>query len=693
MIPINPPPLSNLSLLRSFTSCFKMFLHKAIEALPGPGALVKQADDPKYFGMKLHQFLVCILLSLSATAALSQTYTTEKTTSGKAKKLYDKALELSRATQLPEALEAVEKSLVADPKFIDAGLLQGAVLYDLGRYADAVQAYEKALALDSVYRPNAWYQLALTTWKLEDFEAAAKHFEYYLKLDTKPSPTLNRAKQYLRNARFAAETVKTPVPFEPKPLPGAVNTASDESLPVFTADGDFLVYTSRISGREDLYASRLVDSVWQTGEPIEAVNTPQNEGAQALSADGKLLVFTACNRMGAMGSCDLYVSEWRNGVWTEPKNMGAPLNTGAWESQPSLSADGKILYFASERAGGKGSRDLWVSQRQKNGRWGDPVNLGDSINTTANEASPFIHPDGQTLYFMSEGHPGMGGYDLFFSRKTAAGTWSKPQNLGYPINTTANEGALVVSLDGQTAYFSGDKADGAGGVDLYSFPLYPAAQPLAVTYAKAKVFDEQTKKPLPGALVVVTDLQTGQPYTAANTDEKGEFLVCLPSGKTYSLNVSLPDYLFYSEHFELAGLTHADKPFLLNIGLAAVSAGAAAAAENKPVALRNVFFESGSAQLKPESKTELDRLKQLLNDHKTLNIQINGHTDNVGPDADNLRLSEQRAKAVYDYLVQNGIAADRLRFKGFGETQPVTTNETPEGRGQNRRTEFVVVGK
>lgn len=643
--------------------------------------------------MKLHQFLVYTVCFLLSTPAFSQTYTTEKTASRKALKRYEKAVALSRASQYPEALEAVESTLAVDSNFIDAGLLKGAIFYDLGRYADAVLAYEKALALNPAYQPDAWYQLAITTWKQENFSAAAGHFEQYLKLSTNPSNTWARAERYLSNARFAAEAVKHPVPYEPKPLPGAVNTAGNESLPVFTADGSTLVYTFMIGGREDLYASRLVDSVWQAGEPIEAVNTPQNEAAQALSADGKLLIFTACNRMGAMGSCDLYFSEWRNGVWTEPKNMGAPLNTGAWESQPSLSADGRTLYFASERSGGKGGRDLWISSRQKNGRWGEPVNLGDSINTSSNEASPFIHPDGQTLYFMSEGHPGMGGYDLFYARKTAAGTWSKPQNLGYPINTTANEGALVVSLDGQTAYFSGDKADGNGGVDLYLFPLYAAAQPLAVTYAKANVFDEQTKKPLPGASVVVTDLQTGKPYTAALTDEKGEFLVCLPSGKTYAMNVSSPDYLFYSGHFELSELRHAEKPILLNIGLSAIPAGGQTAATNKPVTLRNVFFESGSAKLKPESKTELERLKQLLTDHAPLNIQINGHTDNVGPDADNLRLSEQRAKAVYDYLVQNGIAAARLRFKGFGETQPVADNETPEGRQQNRRTEFVVIGK
>ena len=394
--------------------------------------------------MKLHQFLVYTVCFLLSTPAFSQTYTTEKTASGKALKRYEKAVALSRASQYPEALEAVESTLAVDSNFIDAGLLKGAIFYDLGRYADAVLAYEKALALNPAYQPDAWYQLAMTTWKQENFSAAAGHFEQYLKLSTKPSPTRARAERYLSNARFAAEAVKHPVPYEPKPLPGAVNTAGNESLPVFTADGSMLVYTFMIGGREDLYASRLVDSVWQAGEPIEAVNTPQNEGAQALSADGKLLIFTACNRMGAMGSCDLYFSEWRNGVWTEPKNMGAPLNTGAWESQPSLSADGRTLYFASERSGGKGGRDLWISSRQKNGRWGEPVNLGDSINTSSNEASPFIHPDGQTLYFMSEGHPGMGGYDLFYARKTAAGTWSKPQNLGYPINTTANEGALVV---------------------------------------------------------------------------------------------------------------------------------------------------------------------------------------------------------------------------------------------------------
>lgn len=646
--------------------------------------------------MRLRQILVLLLLSLMTPLAFSQSYTTEKTTSGKAKKLYDKAMELSRATQLPAALETIEKSIDADAQFIDAYLLQGAILYDLEHYTDAVKAYEKALAMDAKYRPNGWYQLAMSAWKQEDFAAAAKYFERYLEIETKASPTRSRAQQYLLNARFAAEAVQHPVPFEPTSLGAALNTADDESLPSFTADGGTLIYTFRKAGREDLYASTLKDGGWQAGESIEAVNTPQNEGAQAISADGKLLVFTACNRVGAMGSCDLFYSEWRNGNWTEPTNMGNPVNSGAWESQPSLSADGSILYFASERAGGKGGRDIWMSTRQKNGRWGDPVNLGDSINTTANEASPFMHPDGQTLYFMSEGHAGMGGYDLFYARKNAKGNWSSPVNLGYPINSTANEGALVVSLNGQTAYFSSDKAPkGAtgGGVDLYSFPLYQAAQPLPVTYAKAKVTDARSRKPLPGAAVVVTDLQSGKTWASATTDEKGEFLVCLPAGKSYAMNVSLTDYLFHSEHFELEGITSVGNPFMLNIALSALPVEATAIAESKPVVLRNVFFESGSAQLKPESKTELERLRQLLSDHAALKIQINGHTDNVGAKEDNLRLSEQRARAVYDDLIKNGIAAERLRFKGFGETQPVASNDTPEGRQQNRRTEFVVVGK
>ncbi|MEK7254279.1 MAG: hypothetical protein AAB316_06005, partial [Bacteroidota bacterium] len=328
------------------------------------------------------------------------------------------------------------------------------------------------------------------------------------------------------------------------------------------------------------------------------------------------------DRPGGLGRCDLYFSELVNGKWTQVKNIGAPVNSAAYESLPSLSADGKTLFFTSERRGGLGGLDLWFSQRQLDGKWGEPQNLGAPVNSNSSDQAPFIHPDGQTLYFMSKGHPGLGEYDLFLSRRQPDGKWGEPQNLGFPINTKGNEGAFTVSLDGKTAYFATDKEGGLGKNDIYTFDLHEAAQPQPVTYVKATVSDSETKAKL-SANVEFVDLATGLVFVSAVTDNGGEFLVTLPAGKDYSLNVSKEKYLFYSENFALAHGGSLEKPFLLDIPLPPIPAGGAGDPESKskPIVLKNVFFETGSAALKKESLTELNRLKKLLEDNPSLKIQ------------------------------------------------------------------------
>ncbi|MBP6827582.1 MAG: OmpA family protein, partial [Saprospiraceae bacterium] len=348
----------------------------------------------------------------------------------------------------------------------------------------------------------------------------------------------------------------------------------------------------------------------------------------------------------------------------------------------------KTLIFASNRPGTLGSLDLWETVRQPGGKWSKVQNLGTGINTEGDEHTPFLHPDGQTLYFASNKLPGMGGNDVFVARRQPDGTWGNPQNLGYPINTKGEEGMLVVSLDGATAYFASNRAGGRGGLDIYQFELPKNLRPQPVTYARARVKDAATGYPLV-AKVEFIDLKTGLSHVSSYTKEDGSFLVCLPAGKDYALNVNKDKYLFYSENFNLTETATFEKPFSLNIDLQPLTIDPAAAGA-KPVVLRNVFFETGSAELRPESSNELDRLAALLTEAPALKIQINGHTDNVGDVAANQKLSEARARAVYDYLVTKAIAAERLKFKGFGETKPVETNDTPEGRGRNRRTEFEV---
>jgi len=637
----------------------------------------------------------CFLLFSSLS--LSAQYTTVQTASGKLLKRYEKAVEYGRSGAYEEALRELEKVLGQDPNFVDAYITQAAIYDEQQEYEKAEAGFERVATLAPDYEPMVWYRLALTELQQEKFEEAETHLNQYLKSGPDNERMQARAEKYLADLRIAAELMRHPVPFDPVSLGANINTAASETLPSFTADGGSLIFTRLVNGQEDFFISEKVDGVWQPGRPMEAINTPFNEGAQTISADGTLLVYTSCDRRDGIGRCDLYFSELRNGRWSRPANMGRPINSAAWESQPCLSASGRTLYFASNRKGTLGGSDLWVSHRRADGNWSEPRNLGPVINTADDDAAPFIHPDDRTLYFMSKGHPGMGGFDLFFATRKADGGWEEVTNLGYPINTTGNEGALVVSLDGQTAYFASDRLEelresGGGAIDLYRFELYPEARPDPVTYVKAVVLDAETGTPLT-AEVEFVELDAATVYNSAATGPEGDFMVCLPQGRDYALNVSKPGYLFHSENFALAGATTPKAPFLLEIALSRIPEIAAGPEIEglKPVVLRNVFFETGSAALKPASRGELDRLVRLLEENDQLRIQINGHTDDVGSAADNLQLSEGRAQAVYKYLVDAGIDAGRLRYRGFGETQPIAGNDTPEGRQQNRRTEFVVI--
>ena len=391
---------------------------------------------------------------------------------------------------------------------------------------------------------------------------------------------------------------------------------------------------------------------------------------------------------GSQGSCDLYWSQLKAEGWTQASPFSNVINSANWEAQPTISANGKTIIFSSNRPGGRGKIDLWQTSRQANGKWTKPENLGPLLNTGGEDQTPFLHPDGQTLYFTSDSLPGMGGKDIYFSRRQPDGQWGAPQNLGYPINTKGEDVMLTVSLDGRTAYYATNRPGGQGRLDIYSFELPEYARPRPVTYARAKVVDAVTGYPIV-AKVDFIDLKTGQSYVSALTKKDGSTLVCLPAGTDYALNVSKEKYLFYSENFNLVEAATFDQPFSLNIDLQPIGTDSAATG-GKPIVLRNVFFETGSAELMPSSATELDRLATLLTESPTLRIQINGHTDNVGDDRSNLTLSENRARAVLNYLVEKKVPAERLRSKGFGETKPMETNDTPEGRARNRRTEFVV---
>jgi outer membrane protein OmpA-like peptidoglycan-associated protein/Tfp pilus assembly protein PilF len=654
--------------------------------------------------MKL--FLSGLFLFLSI-GIFGQNYTTKKTATGKAKSAYDAGMKYNFAGQNDKALKEFTDALKEDPTFIDAQIQQAAMLYEMNKISEAEIAFEKVIKIDPNYNPQVFYVVGNAEFKQEKYLEAADHYEAYTKSGKTHPDLLKKAEKAAKDSRFIPIALKSPVPFEPKTLGDKVNTTKNsEYLPVLTADGETLVFTRLVGRQEDFYASKKTNGEWTEAKPLLEINTDDNEGAQCVSADGKVLYFTGCNRPNGLGSCDVFFSKFQNGKWSAPKGFAA-INTEHWDSQPSVSADGKTVYFASNRPGGLGGIDIWYI-RFENGKWSEAKNMGKPVNTPYDDQTPYIHPDGQTLYFTSEGHPSMGGKDLYLSRMNEDGTWGEPMNLGYPINTKDNEGTLSVSLDGRTAYFgrSTKQVDGSLNYDLFSFDLYEAARPMPVTYVKAKVLDGETHQPVSNAKLELMDLGAQKSTVSAITDEVGEFLMCLPMGKNYGLTVSKQDYIFHSENFNLTEVGTYAKPYVLEINLLPLKKAEAVASnttttnpeikippksEPQAVILKNVFFDTDKADLRSESFPELNKLKQLLVENPTMRIQLRGHTDSQGSDTHNLDLSDRRAKAVVAYLIKNGIADSRLEAKGYGETMPIASNDTPEGRQSNRRTEFIIL--
>jgi outer membrane protein OmpA-like peptidoglycan-associated protein/tetratricopeptide (TPR) repeat protein len=645
-------------------------------------------------------YIVALFTILLSNFLMAQKVITLKSAPSKAVAYYEKGQKALQEQQSERAIAMFAKALEDAPNFIDAQMMWAGVHSALGHDKEAEEGLEKVIAADPMFETRVFYEVGICEWNLNKFEESAQHIEAYLATKPNNEKIKREAERLLANAKFSAYAIKNPVPFELSALGEGINTAADEYLPSLTADASMLVFTRLDNDYDENFYASLTDTMgrWTKAYPIDAVNTSDNEGAEAISADGSWLVFTACNRKddGSQGSCDLYWSQLKNDNWTKPSPFSAIINSKAWDAQPCISADGKFLFFSSERPGGQGGRDLWYAERQTGGKWTTPVNIGAAVNSPYNEQCPFLHPDGQTLYFTSNGLPGMGNNDLYFSRKNTDGSWGKAQNLGYPINTKSNEGTLVVSLDGKMAYFAAVKPEGLGKNDIYKFPLPSFARPKPVTYVKARVTDAKTRNALV-AKVEFIDLQTGQTFVSAVTKANGTFLVCLPTGKSYSLNVAKKNYLFASENFNLTDTLVSNEPFLLNIALTEITPKTEPTAttpalekSTPPIVLRNVFFETGAAMLLKESYGELDRLVELMNETPSLRLQFNGHTDDVGDERSNLTLSENRAKTVYNYLLSKNIAPDRLRYKGFGESLPIADNATFEGKARNRRTEFEV---
>ncbi len=665
-----------------------------------------------------------IVLQIFVFTACSIAQNQYSTSNKKAISLFEEAMQApnskSEITGLPkyqEGIDMLNKSLEKDPKFWEAHLVIAEFYEAIGKNKEAIIHFENALTINPNHSStgSTYFYLANSQQLIGDYDAAIKNLDYYISFRNANPDMVNQAYLMRDNCIFARDAIKNPLPFNPINMGPGINTADPEYYPTITVDGKTILFTRRIDDlrvpvykeQEDFYVSQLSDkNIWGTAIPMPPnVNTLLNEGAPTISADGRSLIFVACSNQSddleygegrtGKGSCDLFFSKKLGKNWTNPVNLPGNVNSFGWESQPSLSSDGKTLYFV-KRVSKKGdlpNSDIFVTRLGENGNWSLPQRLSDVINTPMQEESVLIHPDGKSLYFASRGHKGMGGSDLYVSRLNDNGTWSKPVNLGYPINTKSDENSLMVSPDGEVGFFASDREGGYGDLDIYWFNMPENLRPTKTLYFEGKVFDINTRKPLAGKFQLI-DLKTGKEVIYSEADAvTGEFMVSLPVNCDYALNVSFPGYNFFSQNFNLIN-PEGQEAFHMDVPLVPITSDA-------PTILKNVFFDLAKATLRSESFVELNKLRDFLMTNPTIKIELGGHTDTRGDATENQVLSTDRAKSVYNYLVSQGIIAERLSYKGYGETVNINTDaeiaklssekEKEAAHQENRRTEYKII--
>lgn len=583
--------------------------------------------------------------------------------------------------------------------------------------------FETAYKLDPIAETDMAFWLAWSYQLNSRWDEAIKHYQLYLAQGKKNAGETDDVNKKIAECNSGKKYSATPERVFVDNLGSAINSAFPEYGPSISADEETIIFTARrdnsTGGKrdendngyyEDIYISVKSNGKWQASKQLsKTVNTDNHDAAAGLSSDGsKLYVYRHSGKDGG----DLYESVLFGVDWEAPIHMNKYINTKYHESSVSLSFDGRRMYFVSNKESGLGDRDIYYSDMDVKGEWGASKNIGPVINTKYAEEAVFMHPDGVTLYFSSKGHNSMGGYDIFKST-LLNGVWSAPENLGYPINGPDDDVFFVVSGSGSRAYFASSKTGGFGEKDLYKITfLGPEKAPLlntqdqliamaanpvsnlkvenAVEVASAKltilkgvVSDAKTHQPLESSIDLIDNDKNVVLATFKSNSSTGKYLVNLPSGKNYGIAVKRDGYLFHSENFNLPN-NAAFQEFTKDVALKKIEIGST-------IVLRNIFFDFDKATIRPESANELERLIKLLNDNPTLKIELGSHTDSKGSDDYNWKLSESRSKSVVDYLIGKGISTARLVAKGYGETKPIDTNDTDDGRQNNRRTEFKVL--
>ncbi len=632
--------------------------------------------------------IIVILIVHCALCIVNSVYCQQYSIKSKrAIKLYQEA----KGSQYPsDKINLLNQAIDKEPNFIEAYWELSKIYTLIDSTNAAITSLKIADDLQLAMPEETKIRLSKLYFKIGEYQLALN------KINEINNPYyFNQINLLKEDYEYAASLKANPIDFKPRNLT-YINTIHDDYFPSITADGLMISTTvlapkwmgdAPMQHQEDMYVSHWNGSKWSYSEPLPApMNGYGNEGSQSFSADGRYMFFVQCSNRENIGSCDIWYSIRKGDKWSNPINLGEPGNSRYWESNPIMSATGDMIYFTSNRPGGLGGKDIWCVQVyiDDNGylKTYNPQPLGAPINTDKDEFAPFIHADNHTLYFSSDGHKGLGGQDIFRSVRADNGSWSQPENLGYPINTNGDESGFVINGLGNKAYFSSDQIENRGmKLDIYEIDLPITIQPRTrMVYSPGRVYDIQTGKPLQ-ARVEIFEGETNNRHFESITDATdGSFVAFLPEDPQHSTIFALSSqregYIPYT-----MSITNPGDSIL--VGLTRIAKG-------NSITLNNLYFDYDSDKILQTSNAEIERLSLFLKRNKQVCIEIIGHTDNQGSKSYNLDLSRRRAAALMNALIHKGIAANRLTSKGMGSEVPITTNDTEEGRAQNRRVEILI---
>lgn len=622
-----------------------------------------------------------------------------------------------------KALEYFEKAYKFNPKSAELNFKMG-VCYAHSSYKEqCISYFEEAYKLNPTVHPFMNYYMGVAKQLKSEFDEARTFYEKfeleYKKADRFSKFVKQRKNECIAGKKIQANPIRAWVDHVPE-----VSSAFNDYAPSVTMDGEDMILTSDRPNShqpnevgiydDDIYTSTFENGKWKKPQAIKGpVNTEKDDISNNLSYNGTKMLM---NKINSAGNFDIYETFLKGDTWSEPISFSRNINLKSNDIYASYNFNDKLIYYSKDQDGGSNGYEIMVSgvMNRKNREYGLPTREM-TVSSRFNDGPVYLHPDGKTMYFASEGHNSIGGYDIFKSEKLKSGGWSKPVNMGYPINTPYDDFFFAATANGKFAYIASNREGGKGGYDIYKVTFWgpekdPAlatqdyllasiAKPLQdpelesevkvttsanLTVFKGKTIDALTKKAVE-AVIEITDNKSGKVVETFTTNSAtGKFLLSLQSGGNYGIAVKADGYLFHSENFDIpAGSAYN----LVNktIELKNIKIGS-------KIALRNIFFDTGKSSLRSESNAELDRLVKLMNDVQGLKIELSGHTDNTGSAQGNIKLSQDRAQAVVNYLVSKGVSKSRMTAKGYGSSRPIASNDTSDGRQQNRRTEFEITG-